>query len=49
MENDKLIEQRMLSIRENEEDIIWVKGQPFLVQRATPADVERVNRGMIYD
>ncbi|WP_426447613.1 hypothetical protein ACP26L_25725 [Paenibacillus sp. S-38] len=49
MENDKRIEQRMLSIQEKEEDIIWIKGQPFLVQRATPDDVDRVNKGMIFD
>jgi hypothetical protein len=38
-------EDHILSLKEGEEDVIVIKGKPFVVSPATEADVERIGKG----
>jgi hypothetical protein len=46
MKNDfSQYEQRLLQMKEHEEEVIIVKGNMFLVRPATAKDIERVAKG----
>jgi hypothetical protein len=38
-------EDHILSMQEGDEDVIFIKGKPFIVAPATEADVERIGKG----
>lgn len=38
-------EDRILQLEEHEEDVIFIKGRPYLIKPATEDDIERVNKG----
>lgn len=38
-------EEHLLQMKEHEQDVIWIKGRPFIVQPATIDDIERINKG----
>ncbi|WP_169733250.1 hypothetical protein [Cohnella panacarvi] len=40
---------QLTELKEHEETIIWVKGEPFIVTRATDGDIERVTKGICLD
>lgn len=38
-------EEHLLQMKEYEQEVIWIKGRPFIVQPATNDDIERINKG----
>lgn len=38
-------EDHILSMKEGDEEVIYIKGRPFIVAPATEHDVERINKG----
>ncbi|UUZ80659.1 hypothetical protein LJK88_38370 [Paenibacillus sp. P26] len=43
--NFEALEKHLLEMQDHEVEIIFIQGKPFIIQPATPDDIERINIG----